>query len=134
MERILLAFDGSEPGCHAAARAAELASRLGAELTVLVVGELIEAGYGAVAPLASEEELQAVVDEGVRRAALGGVTAAGQLAWGHAADEIVDIARRGEYGMIVVGHRGRGGLRSLLLGSVAKQVIDHAPCSVLVVR
>jgi nucleotide-binding universal stress UspA family protein len=53
---------------------------------------------------------------------------------GDPAREIVMSARQHEAGLIVVGTRGQTGLRRLILGSVARKVLLHAPCSVLVVR
>ena len=38
-----------------------------------------------------------------------------------------------EADLLVVGHRGRGGLRSVALGSVGLGCVLHAPCPVLVV-
>ena len=36
--------------------------------------------------------------------------------------------------MVVVGSRGLGGFREMLLGSVSQHVVHHAPCAVLIVR
>jgi universal stress protein A len=49
-------------------------------------------------------------------------------------DAIVRVARQRECDLIVMGTHGRSGLRHVLLGSVAENVVRHAPCSVLVVR
>lgn len=46
---------------------------------------------------------------------------------------IVETSAQSKAGLVVVGSRGRTGLSRLLLGSVAEHVIDHAPCSVMVV-
>ncbi len=47
---------------------------------------------------------------------------------------IVDVAEATQAGLVVVGTHGRTGLARLLLGSVARNVLHHAPCSVLVVH
>lgn len=53
---------------------------------------------------------------------------------GDAATEILAAAYAYEADLIVVGMRGRTGLNRLVLGSVARNVLQHATCSVLVVR
>lgn len=51
-----------------------------------------------------------------------------------AADEILDLSIEEEMDLIVLGTHGRKGLRHLILGSVAEQVVRYAPCPVLTVR
>ena len=46
------------------------------------------------------------------------------------AHEIIRAATDWEADLIVMGTRGRTGLERLLLGSVARKVLQHAPCSV----
>ena len=53
---------------------------------------------------------------------------------GQPAGEIVRFAAERGTGTIVMGTRGHTGIARLLLGSVARNVLLHAPCSVLVVR
>ena len=51
---------------------------------------------------------------------------------GRAADTL--IAESSNAAMLVVGSRGRGGFRGLLLGSVSQQIAQHGSCPVVIVR
>lgn len=53
---------------------------------------------------------------------------------GYPPDEIVDYAKSVEASLIVVGSRGFGDLKSLLLGSTSHRVSHLAPCDVLIVK
>jgi hypothetical protein len=46
----------------------------------------------------------------------------------------VDFAEEWDADLVIMGSHGRTGLARLLLGSVARNVLHHASCSVLVIR
>ena len=48
--------------------------------------------------------------------------------------EIIRYARDKEIDLIIIGTHGRGGLRNVLMGSVAEKVVRKAPCPVLTIR
>ncbi|MEQ8788160.1 MAG: universal stress protein [Pirellulaceae bacterium] len=56
------------------------------------------------------------------------------VAFGSAADEIVELARSAKAELIVMPSHGRTGLSRLMIGSVAELVTRHAPCPVLILR
>jgi nucleotide-binding universal stress UspA family protein len=56
------------------------------------------------------------------------------VAEGRSADEILRQIRQRAIDLVVLGTRGRGSLKRLLLGSTSEQVLREAPCSVLIVR
>ena len=64
----------------------------------------------------------------------GGKVAQTYVRLGRPAEEIVILADEIDAGLVVVGSRGLGGIRRLLLGSVSDSVVRHAHCPVLVVR
>lgn len=61
-----------------------------------------------------------------------GITTTGERREGDAAFEIVEAAKERKTDCIVIGSRGLTGLRRFVLGSVARTVLYHAPCSILI--
>ena len=53
---------------------------------------------------------------------------------GEPVEQIVDVAKREQATLIVMGTKGRTGVKRLLMGSVAEAVASHAPCPVLIYR
>lgn len=54
------------------------------------------------------------------------------IAGAKSAQSLIDRARNAD--LLVVGSRGRGGFKGLLLGSVSQQCVQHATCPVVVIR
>jgi nucleotide-binding universal stress UspA family protein len=82
----------------------------------------------------AREEVRAESSGEAHRLADAGLEATPVALEGDAATEIVRFAAERRSGTIVMGTRGHTGLARLILGSVARNVLLHAPCSVLVVR
>jgi nucleotide-binding universal stress UspA family protein len=56
------------------------------------------------------------------------------VAEGRAAEQLVATVRQSQIDLVVLGTRGGGSVKRLLLGSTSEQVLSSAPCSVLIVR
>jgi nucleotide-binding universal stress UspA family protein len=87
------------------------------------------AEYDEVRTVAGQEGA-AVVEDAVRL--LGLPTAERRVVEGPAGDALCALAVELEASAIVIGSRGRGGLKRALLGSVSDHVVRHAPCPVVV--
>ncbi len=149
--KILLATDGSEEAALAARTAADIAQRTDSELHVVHARLMLPwSGYpaaetpthGVVDAGEARERITRWLDDQVERIeAEGGEVAQAHLRLGRpnegivtVAEEIVSLAEEIGAGLIVVGSRGVGGIRRLLMGSVSDSVVRHAHCPVLVVR
>jgi nucleotide-binding universal stress UspA family protein len=82
----------------------------------------------------ARDEVRAESTGEAHRLADAGLSARPIALEGDPATEIVRFAIERRSGTIVMGTRGHTGLARLLLGSVARNVLLHAPCSVLIVR
>ncbi len=136
---ILVGVDGSEASLDSARVAAALDRRLGRGLRV-VLGYASHSAPGALAVPEAREEL-ATADEQRAEELLGEIAdtlgvpgEATQLVRADSEpDALVALARDVDAALVVVGSRGRGALRSALLGSFSTRVVADAPCPVVVV-
>jgi len=148
-QRILVAVDGSEGSRRASEVAVDLAEKFNAQLYVLHAfrgypeymtmfpsapspsGEAIEA-YEAYARKAALEVVGRTVSIAEKRGVK--VKAKTTETIGSAVEAITDYAVAEKIDLIVMGTRGMGGFKKMLLGSVSSGVVTHARCAVLVVR
>ncbi len=84
-----------------------------------------------VARKTADLEIKALVEE-LKRAGLKDVH--GAVGIGNPAYEIVELAAREHYDLIVMGTHGRTGIAHALVGSTAEKVVRRAACPVLTVR
>jgi nucleotide-binding universal stress UspA family protein len=75
-----------------------------------------------------------LVEQSVRKLIEAGFTADPVCQLGKPAEEIMKIASKHHADLIVMGAKGLGAIARFLLGSVSTRVVQHATCSVLVVR
>lgn len=136
-QKILLGYDGSEASKKAFTTACGLAVRHNAELIVLTVCRPPEIG--------DDVETEAVIENSRNyhrrmlaelrpELAARKIKSHLEVAVGHPAEQIIYHADKHKADVIVVGSRGRSKFAHLLLGSVSKQVSEHANRAVLVVR
>ena len=137
MEKLLLATDACE-FCEGAVREGiGLAKVCNSKLYAVTVVE-VNPEFDALAPRLAEEfskEARVYIESVKQRAEKEGVnceTIVHQA--GDAYEAIVAEAAEKKVDIIIMGRRGRQGLKRLLMGSVTANVIGHAPCDVLVVR
>ena len=131
---IVCGVDGSGESRRVAGVAAELSGSLGAQLVLVTVVSV------AQSPAATPAE-QLEHDECVARRALlqelkqeEGLTEADDVVGvGSPAGALVEVAIARGAELLVVGTRGRGPLKAAVLGSVSHDVMEKAPCPVVVV-
>ena len=147
MRRILCAVDYSEPSLRAARLASSLAGQCGSDLVLFNVVRLPRGRQDGIASYLRDEHsaeppnvvvIESAQDElarlGDRLGTEGKVAVTCDVRGGDPAAEIVVAAKDHNADLLVIGHRGQSWIAKALLGSVARRVIETAPCPVLVVR
>jgi nucleotide-binding universal stress UspA family protein len=134
--KILLATDGSEDADQAREAAADLARRSGSELHLVHVWHDVPSPYArAFVKRELKRQGQEVIDAQVKKIEdAGGSVAAAHLRGGRTHDEIIALSEELEVGLLVLGSRGHGPVRRILMGSHSEAIVHHARIPVLVLR
>jgi nucleotide-binding universal stress UspA family protein len=142
LRRVLVPTDFSEEALRSARTALELLGARGKGELVLVHAYHIPVEYSAYgtlpvnwkfleeAPVAAQSEL----DKWSKELSASGWKVTTEVGEGLPATVIERLAKKHDVDLIAMGTHGRSALRELVLGSVAKRVLQRAPCPVLTVR
>lgn len=134
---IVLGIDESQHAAGAADNARELAKATGDSVVVVHVETVMNYGRGGAMVTEEPEEAHHLVEAQLAALREAGVTATGKVyraTEDHVARVLLEAATEAGAGLIVVGTRGRSDAASMLLGSVAHDIIHKAEIPVLVVR
>jgi nucleotide-binding universal stress UspA family protein len=147
VRKALIAIDGSPDSLAASRFVASLPLDGKVEIALLGVVERADVllAPGEVFASSIQDAIARVTEEGQeeRREILARVSrdfvnraraVESSVVVGHPADEIVRTAAGPDIGLVVVGARGLGRFKRLILGSVSERVLHHAACPVLVVK
>lgn len=134
IRQVVLATDGSEAALEAARLLARLGLPAGTPVrAVCVVDRHVESILEVVRP-DERHYPDRVLAQAAAELEGSGLAVERVRLYGEPAHEVIRAARDTGADLIVVGHRGLSGLEDFVLGSVARNVAKHAPCSVLVAR
>jgi nucleotide-binding universal stress UspA family protein len=138
---ILVAVDGSPDADQALAEAIDLAESQHARLTLFSAvaappaAAYIGAGGAVAATVArdAETETETILSAAVERVPAG-VSVTKVLSGDPVRPALIEQIKEGAHDLVVMGSRGRGAVRSVLLGSVSHYVLHHSPAPVLIVH
>ena len=143
-QKILVAYDDSELSVKAVEEALAQANTLNDE-SVYIIAVFSPSGLGTSYPGMTEdveqemiEKVQTKLDDISKSFVNEEVQVCTEVVVDHSLRNvgrvIVEYAEEKNMDMIIVGSRGLGGVKGTILGSVSSQVVQHAPCQVMVVK
>ncbi len=139
MGSVICCVDGSDGARSALHVAGRLSERLDLELVLLHVQPPTEAPGVSAAPAGQQRLHEAEMHDAVELLARIardhglGPDVRRRAEVGPAADSILAVCAEERAEFVVLGSRGRGGLKAALLGSVSAEVAAHAPCPCVIV-
>ena len=139
IEKILVAYDGSEYSWKALEYACNLSKSLKGVVRAIYVVEISRFHIllsGVMITRDSLLEIGAKLLEEARQKIKEkhGIDIEIAIRVGHPVEEIIKEAKHWNADLIVIGARGAGGFRELILGSIAEALIRHSSIPILIIR
>lgn len=137
---ILVPVDGSDNSYRALDAALVLAEKLGSNITVIHVMEQIPITHIGSEKLLSElleaykKENQNILSKCSEIATQKGLNLKTLLLQGNPASVILDYSKKEKFDLLIMGSRGLGKFKELILGSVSGKIVHHSPSAVMLIR
>ncbi|MDE1832489.1 MAG: universal stress protein [Thaumarchaeota archaeon] len=138
IKKILVPLDGSKHSMDGLHKAIEIAKPFGARIT----GLCVIPSTPPIPLIGSQPSFKSYMTDGAAKtmaeakkvASRNDVEFHGKLVYGDASLEIANFANAKKYDLVVIGSRGRSGLKELFLGSVANATVHRSQVPVLVIK
>lgn len=136
--KILVAFDGSASSQKAFRAATDLGLKLNAKLIILTVVHIpdFSPSMDEVEETIDEAEkhYQPLLRELLEYGEKNGLEIKTVMKRGHPAETIIKYASDNEIDLIIMGTRGLGGFKKMVIGSIAQRVVSYSNTPVMVIR
>ena len=138
--KILVPADGSDNSYRALEAALVFSEKLGSSISVVNVMEQLPIIHIESEKLLSElleaykKENQEILSKCSDIAHQKGIIIKTVLLQGNPAPVILDYIKKENFDLVIMGSRGMGKFKELILGSVSSKIMHHSPCAVMIIR
>ena len=137
IKAILVPLDGSKSSFKALTKAIFLAKKCNSSITALYVLRTAFDNPNLIYVPQTQNELKKVetfLDTAKNQVTKNSIKFKKEIVFGHEAKEVIDFAQKGKFDLIVIGARGRGTIKQMLLGSVSNAIVHSSKIPVLVIK
>jgi nucleotide-binding universal stress UspA family protein len=138
--KILVPADGSDNSYRALEAALVFSEKLGSSISIVNVMEQVPITHIESEKLLNElleaykKENQEILSKCSDIAHQKGITIKTVLLQGNPAPVILDYIKKENFDLVIMGSRGMGKFKELILGSVSSKIMHHSPCAVMIIR
>jgi len=137
IKTILVPMDGSKNSFNALTKAIFLAKKCNSSITALYILHTAFDNPNLMYVSQSQNELKKVekfLDTAKNQVTKNSIKFKKEIIFGHEAKEIIDFAQKRKFDLIVIGARGHGTIKQMLLGSVSNTIVYSSKVPVLIIK